>query len=147
MSLYMSTNKAWIPVSTEPMSDVLAAVLVPHNQDQIPSFSEYLELLAMRVEWMIQQEEQSEAWQMVNHYIKRGGMYYEVSNWLERDEPPDKWALALTEGNPYFQEKLNYALETNFPVTVTENMEALGIIERTPLSEWLQLMAHEPRED
>lgn len=75
-----------------------------------------------------------------------GGMSYPVLAQLKENEP-HQWAIALTEGNPYFQEKLNYALSNSFPVQVTENPAAMEAIAQTSLEEWLQLMAHEPRED
>jgi hypothetical protein len=136
-----------MPSTTESTTQVLTAVLVPQTLTEISNFSQYLDLLAMRIEWTIQQEiDRATALNAIENYIQSGGMSYPVLAQLQQDSP-QQWAIALTHGNPHFQEQLIYCLETTFPVQITADPTALEIVKRTSLEEWLQLMVAGTRED
>ena len=151
MNLYMNTTKAWMRTSSEcgvPMTEMLSAVLVPQNQSEIPYFYDYLELLAQRIEWMIKLfSNQKVALELIEHYVDMGGMSHALSSQLQADSSPWQWASALTEGNAYFQDKLNWTLETRFPVPVSENPQAIETVRETSLESWLQIMAAQSRSD
>ncbi len=146
--MYLQTNKVWIPATEDSTVHQLTGVLIPPDQEQITTFQSYLELLAMRVSWMIQQEEKREATQMIEQAI--------VQAWISQIEtpatsaPPQEWAESITMYNPTFQEALMFLAPSDlplgqnlweFPVEASNlNPEIQERLQETTLEEWLALM-------
>lgn len=146
--MYLQTNKVWVPATENSTVHQLTAVLLPPDQEQITTFQSYLELLAMRVSWMIQQEEKMKAIKMIEQAI--------VQAWISQIETPatsaspQEWAESITMSNPTFQEALMFLdpsdrpLDHNlleFPAEAIDlNPEIQERLQETTLEEWLALM-------
>jgi len=141
MQLYFDSPKVWTPPPDQPLSQVLAAIQVPTYQSTIANWDEYLELLAQRVNWMIQQEpDLDQACRLIHHYLNEAGMDHQIWNLPDPQEEPIDWAAAITLGNPELRIRMSMRSTWDFPLIAIESPEVLDIIRQTSLEAWLQAM-------
>jgi hypothetical protein len=153
MTLYLLNDKsiAWMPPSSTGMVGTWGAVLVPSQQEIILNRSQYLELLALRVEWLLQEWMDAEeltpkqALNLLRKYLDdRQVNSAAILPPQLNDSAPLNWAKALTVENQELWEKFCLQTESNFPIQPNqsdpaEQELALGLIEEISLEEWLQL--------
>lgn len=141
MQLYFDSPRVWTPPPDQPLSQVLAAIQVPAHQSTIATWDEYLELLAQRVEWMIQQKaDLTQACRMIHRYLNEAGMDHQIWNLPDPNEEPIDWATAITLANSELRMRMSMRSTWDFPLIAIESPEVLEIIRQTSLETWLQAM-------
>lgn len=142
MQLYFDSPKVWTPPPDQPLSEVLTAVQIPISQSTIATWDEYLDLLAQRVEWMIQQEtDLDRACRTIHRYLNEAGMDHQIWNLPDPNEEPINWATAITLQNPELRVRMSMRSTWDFPLQSIESPEVLELIRQTSLETWLQAMA------
>lgn len=140
---YSDSPKIWSPPPDQALSAVLAAVQVPITQFQIENWEEYLERLANRVEWMIQQEaDLNQACRMIHRYLNEAHMDHQIWNLPDPEEDPQQWAEAITIHNPELRLRMSMRMTWDFPLVTIDNPEIIQRIQDTPLEVWLQHLTY-----
>jgi len=164
MSLYLATQTVWQPATEDSATMQVAAILVPNDLKSIQRWQHYMNLLLLRVDWLILQEESQEAaWDLMRNAVRRAqldAIQLPQTAGLEPDELPGStaWAEAMTLHNLEFQEALQAVKPLdakdylfNFPSPTTSELEQVAqvqdVIQTTTLSAWLDLMVDLSRTD
>jgi len=164
MSLYLATQTVWQPATEDSATMQVAAILVPNDLKSIQRWQHYMNLLLLRVDWLILQEESQEAaWELMRNAVRRAQLdtiQLPQTAGLEPDELPGStaWAEAMTLHNLEFQEALQAVKPLdakdylfNFPSPTTSELEQVAqvqdVIQTTTLSAWLDLMVDLSRTD